>query len=151
MHTVTYISSPSFMMTSKIKLLLSRKKNSICQVMNMLVFSYCLSFAKRKLQGMWIFYFFRFREGCCSSTHGYCSCDLDNLNPSVCVQYPVSIIKKGELQDRRKHFHCIVGVGSLCLLLVVLNSIYEIPVSTIEGNCENWKDNQQYAECKGIE
>jgi len=23
-----------------------------------------------------------------------CCCDLDNLNPSVCVQYPVSIIKK---------------------------------------------------------
>ena len=37
------------------------------------------------------------------------------------------------------------------LNIVELNSIYERPVSPIEGNCENRKDSQQYAECKGIE
>ena len=46
-----------------------------------LVASYSWSWRKKEKKAL-ISYF-------CS-----CCCDLDNLNPSVCVQYPVSIIKK---------------------------------------------------------
>ena len=39
-------------------------------------------------------------------------CDLDNLNPSVCVQYPVSVIKK----EKKASEQGLEGKGSHCLL-----------------------------------